>query len=350
MITRELMEKFLRNGCDPEEKARIALYLQEHPETLEKYLIEEEWESFETTGDLSPEISEKLFSRILKDEQKNGRSRIIVLKRWVAAASFLLLMTAGWMFFTHRSHVIPLVAANTVTPATPEDSLQHQWNNGADKMTVVLKDGSSIELYPESGISYSKKWNAPQRVIYLKGKARFSVAREKNRPFIVYSDEIATTVLGTSFTVTSFDRDNTIKVGLHEGKVVVRSADPALGKRTGDLFLSPGDLLLYNKKSKLAQVLTPRENARHLAAGNNSAAPPEWYMFKSQSLDQVFDQLSLYYGVEIDYFPSDTRNRYFTGRYENRDSVGGILKDIALLNGLSIIMADGKYTVKKIIH
>jgi transmembrane sensor len=341
MITRELMEKFLCNGCDPEEKARIALYLQEHPETLEKYLIEEEWESFETTGDLSPQVSEKLFSRILKEGQRNGPSKIIVLKRLVAAASVLLLMIAGWVFFTHRSHVIPPVAANTISPATPEDSLQHEWNNGTDKMTVVLKDGSSIVLYPESGISYSKKWNAPQRVIYLKGKARFSVTKEKDRPFIVYSDEITTTVLGTSFTVTSFDRDNTIKVGLHEGKVMVRPAN---------LYLSPGDLLLYNKTSKSARVLTPRENARHLAAGNNSAAPPEWYMFKSQSLDQVFDQLSLYYGVEIDYLPSDTRNRYFTGRYENRDTVEGILKDIALLNGLSIMKEDGKYSIKKKIH
>jgi transmembrane sensor len=341
MITRELMEKFLRNGCDPGEKERIALYLQEHPETLEKFLIEEEWESFETTEDLSPGVSEKLFSRIRKEEQKNGPSTIIVLRRWIAAASILLLMVAGWMFFSHRNAVIPSVAANTIASATPEDSLQHLWNNGADKMTIVLKDGSSIELYPESGISYSKKWDGPQRAIYLKGKARFKVAKEKNRPFIVYSDEIATTVLGTSFTVTSFDRDNTIKVGLHEGKVMVRP---------GDLYLSPGDLLLYNKTNKTARVLTPRENARHLASGNTSAAPPEWYMFKSQSLDQVFDQLSLYYGVEIDYFPSDTRNRYFTGRYENRDTVDGILKDIALLNGLSIISEDGKYIVKKKIH
>jgi len=349
MITRELMEKFLSNGCDPEEKERIALYLQEHPETLEKYLIEEEWESFEATGDLSPFVTEKMYSRILREQQKDPFSKILLLKRMAAAACLFILLGAGWIFFTRRNHRLPSLAKNTVTQGIA-DSLQHVWNNTGDKMAITLQDGSSIELYPESGISYSNKADAPQRAIYLKGKAHFTVAKKKNRPFIVYSDEIATTVLGTSFTVTSFDRDNTIKVGLHQGKLLVRSADPQLVKLHEDLYLSPGDLLLYNKTSKVAKVLTPRENSRRLVAGNSNAAPPDWYMFKSQSLDQVFDQLSLYYGVEIDYFPSDTRNRYFTGRYENKDTVEGILKDIALLNGLSISKTDGKYIVKKKIH
>ncbi len=214
-------------------------------------------------------------------------------------------------------------------------------------MTIALKDGSLIELYPESEISFSEKENAPERVIYLKGKAYFKVAKNKNRPFKVYSDEIATSVLGTSFTVTSFERDNTIKVNLHDGKVLVKPADPRLLKLPEDLYLAPGDLLVYIKKCKKAMILTPRASSRAVAVKGFKAAPPEWYMFKGQTLDQVFDQLSLYYGVDIDYFPSDIRNRYFTGRYENTDTLEGILKDIALLNGLSIDKQDKGYIVKK---
>jgi hypothetical protein len=73
-------------------------------------------------------------------------------------------------------------------------------------------------------------------------------------------------------------------------------------------------------------------------------------MFSGQSLEQVFDQLSVYYSVEIGYSPSDIRNRYFTARYENGDSLDTILEDIALLNQLSIIKQDGRYIVKKRIH
>jgi hypothetical protein len=51
--------------------------------------------------------------------------------------------------------------------------------------------------------------------------------------------------------------------------------------------------------------------------------------------------------VDIDYFPSDIRNRYFTGRFENTDTLEGILKDIALLNGLTIDKKDKGYIIRK---
>ncbi len=54
--------------------------------------------------------------------------------------------------------------------------------------------------------------------------------------------------------------------------------------------------------------------------------------------------------VEIGYSPSDIKNRYFTGSYEDGDSLDGILKDIALLNRLSITKQDGRYIVKKRSH
>jgi transmembrane sensor len=345
MITQEIMERFFRNECTSEEKDRITLYLQEHPEELDKWLNEEEWENFEAAGDLPAFVSEKLFGRI-SEEQRKDRLPKILFRRLAAAACIALAIVAGWKFYPHRRQVSPSMTANRVA-SVDADTLQYARNNSGDKMTVALKDGSLIELYPESEVSFSERADAPERVVYLKGKAYFKVVKNKDKPFKVYSDEIATSVLGTSFTVTSFERDNTIKVNLHDGKVLIKAADPKLLKLPGDLYLAPGDLLVYVKKCKKAMIHTPRIASRSARIKGTSAAPPEWYMFKGQTLDQVFDQLGLYYGVDIDYFPSDIRNRYFTGRYDNTDTLEGILKDISLLNGLSIDKQDKSYIVRK---
>lgn len=70
-------------------------------------------------------------------------------------------------------------------------------------------------------------------------------------------------------------------------------------------------------------------------------------MFGGQSLTDVFDQLSDYYGVQINYFPSDVANRYFTGKFSKSDSVEVILNDIALLHGLTLKKTEGIYVFRR---
>ena len=348
-MTKELIWKFFRNECTAEEKELVVQYLEENPGVLEEYLGEEDWELFETSRRLTPSISNKLFGKVT---QGSGQQHVIgkFLTRLGAAACIILLAGMGWKVLLHRQTKTEAPAlAQKVDDIGQADSFRYARNVTEEKMAIALEDGSQIELYPASEVHFRKEMKS-RREIYLQGKAYFKVARDVHTPFIVYSNEIATTVLGTSFTVTSFETDNTIKVGLHTGKVLVRSrsADNMPAKLSDGMNLSPGELLVYDRKSRVAKILSP--DRRQGSRANKPGGVPEWYMFSSQSLEQVFDQLSVYYNVEIGYSPSDIRNRYFTGRYENDDSLDTILKDIALLNRLSITKQDGRYIVKKRIH
>jgi transmembrane sensor len=349
MITKELIWKFFRNECTAEEKDLVVQYLEENPGVLEQYLSEEDWELFETSGRLDPSISNRLSNRV---KQGYGQQHVVgkFLTRFAAAACIILLAGIGWKVLLHRQPKTEAPAlAQKVDGIGQTDSFRYARNVTEEKMTIALKDGSLIELYPASEVRYCEKTKS-RREIYLQGKAYFKVAPHINMPFVVYSNEIATTVLGTSFTVTSFETENTIQVGLPTGKVQVRSrsADNAPVKLSDGMNLSPGELLVYDRKNRVAKILSP--DRRPGSRTNKSRGLPEWYMFSGQPLEQVFDQLSVYYGVEIGYSPSDIRNRYFTGRYDNGDSLDTILKDIALLNRLSIIKQDGRYIVKKRIY
>ena len=49
----ELIEKFFRKDCTPQEARQVALYLKANPRVLEKYINLEEWEA--TGKELMPE-------------------------------------------------------------------------------------------------------------------------------------------------------------------------------------------------------------------------------------------------------------------------------------------------------
>jgi transmembrane sensor len=347
MITKELIWRFFQNDCTSEERELVARYLEENPSALEEYLSEGDWESFEASRDLDPSLSKRLLSGLEREYGRHRRTRKL-LTRFAVAASIILLAGIGWLLLQKQAKTDTRAFALKPDQQKATDSLRHTWNLTEEKMTIALKDGSLIELYPGSEVSYREEMKS-RREINLRGKAYFKVASDINRPFVVYSDELSTTVLGTSFTVTSFEADSTIKVGLHTGKVLVgsRSPDNPPLKPSNAMNFLPGDLLVYDKKTRTAKILYSRNRPGGKANSANAVSLPEWYMFSGQPLEQVFDQLSVYYGIEIGYSPSDIKNRYFTGRYENGDSLDGILKDIALLNRLTINKQDGRYIVKK---
>jgi hypothetical protein len=70
-------------------------------------------------------------------------------------------------------------------------------------------------------------------------------------------------------------------------------------------------------------------------------------MFNNQALPDVLDQLSAIYNVEIQYSTEDLRQKYFIGKLEKKDSLSKILRDIALLNHLSVTNQNGRYIIKK---
>jgi hypothetical protein len=61
----------------------------------------------------------------------------------------------------------------------------------------------------------------------------------------------------------------------------------------------------------------------------------------------VFDQLSVYYQVDIYYYPSDVQNKYFSGKMRKTDTLESILNDIGLLNQLKIEKKEEHYIVSK---
>jgi Fe2+-dicitrate sensor, membrane component len=349
MIPQELINRFFRNECNDDERKRVLQYFEENPAEWDKYINEEDWEGFTTENRLHPAISKKIFQTVkhntFQQRRLNGRT-------WLGiAASLVLLAGVAWVLLKQEGSAPSMVQEETTEIVST--NWHEQVNSTHAPMTVVLPDGSTVILSPKSTIRYQDDFeNNDKRTILLHGQALFKVAKDAKRPFTVYADDVATTALGTEFTVTSFRESNEIRVVLHEGRVVVNATDSIHKKWKTNMYLTPGDELVYNKQTMLATVKRAKKQEQLVKAGasfrkSGTIQKPDWYEFNGKNLSEVLDQLSAYYQVDIYYYPADIRNKYFSARLRNTDSLENILHDIALLNRLSIEKQDSSYIIKK---
>jgi len=85
--------------------------------------------------------------------------------------------------------------------------------------TFRLSDNSLITLQPHSKLSISNDFGKKYRNVTFQGKAFFSIAKDKSKPFIVNAGDFSVEVLGTKFLVDQQSEEK--KVKLLEGKVKI---------------------------------------------------------------------------------------------------------------------------------
>jgi transmembrane sensor len=302
---------------------------------------EEEWEEFQPAEVLSPEISGKLWDGINKNvDSPDARYSYF---RWLAvAASILLVIGLPWHFISKKQKT-SIIGAQAV------ETTKHIFNNTARKMAFTLKDGSKVELLPNSMLSYTGNFDSLKRDVILNGGANFEIAKDVARPFTVSSNSVLTTVLGTRFTVKSYEASNTTVI-LHEGRVMIKIANTSSQVNKKEFFLTPGDIFLLNKVNASSRIGSgermgaPKNvTSDSLLADSLSARvlhiekdKEDRYLFNNYPLDVVFDQLQVIYNTTIVYDKSKLGNRSFIGKIEKKDSLYTILKSIALLNNFTL--------------
>lgn len=226
------------------------------------------------------------------------------------------------------------------------------FNTTTQKMKLALSDGSTVELSPDSKLSYPENFNGEKREVLLNGEANFSIAKDVARPFSVFSNAVLITVLGTRFTVNSGEANNAVKVILHEGRVMVKISDSSYQDNKTPYFLDPGDIFILKKVNapsrtgNAGRISTPKDNSNDSLSARIDSLPArvlhlkkdkdDSYLFDNYPLDVVFDQLQIIYNKKIIYDKAKLGNRSFIGKIDKKDSLYPILKSIALLNNFSL--------------
>lgn len=208
--------------------------------------------------------------------------------RW-AAAAVLVPAAVGLALLTPGGWTRPS------TPAAPTWTLRS--NATAQPQAFTLQDGSAVTLYPGSSLKYRPGLAGPRREVYLVGQAFFKVYKNPARPFLVYTNEVLTTVLGTSFMVKAF-AGRSATVAVREGRVSVQARAGAQLAATPLRPAPAGVVLLPNQEV----VYSPAEKQlrRHLVAEPVELVP-HLFEFKKRPVAEVLTALRDAYGVDIVY-------------------------------------------------
>lgn len=340
-ISETLIEQFFRGVCNEEEKEAVMAYFKNNPDKWVQYVTPESWQQFQVTGSLPPAVSDKMLHAIEAHMERQRNVKVMVRRALVAAAVLMPLMIGVFLYMREKQPAGNGLAIQT--GGVREDSVFVEKRNATKKsIAFVLADGSKITLEPESEVKYSKSFGTKDRVVYLTGQALFSVAGNRKVPFIVHAGGLATTVLGTVFTMTAWsDNAKTVRVHLLSGKVMVKPDSLLLNDNRIATYLQPGQELQYNPVKKLITVNNISEQPLKIKGAGTIDMPvrkmPEVLVFNDEPLARVFSSMEVKCGIRFVYNKSILAERNFTGSFTpGKDSLSVFLSDIAALNNLNI--------------
>lgn len=378
----ELIASYLAGELDAEEEAFVLEWINSTEENKQQFEslrrtwnllagqrinVDAEWDHFKQSAvskpaefyDIKPESFETDSMGEAVSIRKQWYTRILISTA-IAASIVLIILSVTYFTSKEVASEKPIAFSPDKQVSAREVFLQMQFNESDKSKELRLQDGSEVKLYSKSELDYYEPFIGNERNIKLTGKADFTVAKDKTKPFTVVSGNISTTALGTKFTVTAIKNAKNIIVRLYEGKVVVRLSKLQKSQAGNQFFLFPGQELTYNNESGIAKVRTfgtkvkaeGKSSKDETSVSIDNPSIPKsfsgsWYMFNNQSLDEVFAQLEDMYGVDIVYKKKDVAKMYFIGTFNTTDSIDLILQQITILNNLKVTKENNKIIISK---
>ena len=196
---------------------------------------------------------------------------------------------------------------------------------------VVLSDGTKVWLNSGSSIKFPVTFVGNERSVEIEGEAYFEVAKDKKKPFKVFSDDQVVEVLGTHFNVNAYKDEANIKTTLAEGSVKVSSDEVSN-------MITPGQQARLSRKS----------HAMNIVAVDTDAAI-SWkdglFVFNDEDIHSIMRKVSRWYGVEV-VFQNDI-NEKFGGVISKFENVSQVLKILEVTETIHFKIEKRRITVMK---
>jgi ferric-dicitrate binding protein FerR (iron transport regulator) len=301
---RELLQRYQQGSCTPEEKRIVEDWYHALGHERELHVTPEERET----------IRQALWNRIAaqttnSEEKPEDQAWFTApAARWAAAAMLALGLGFG------ARQLWPVPERQAATKAAP-------WvvypNTSQQVVSITLPDSSRVQLAPASQLKYPRRFGPKQRPVYLVGKAFFKVQRDTTRPFQVYTAQVLTTVLGTSFSVQAYTGQKDAVVEVKTGRV--RVSPRFLTQAPTSKALPAAIVVLPNQQA----VYTPERQqlARELVA-QPVLLKPQSFVFDDRPVTEVLSSLEKAYGVHIVYDAKALANCTVTLALRNKSLYG----------------------------
>lgn len=247
--------------------------------------------------------------------KRNSHYTIKKIIKYIPAAVLVLLLSIG-SIFTYKNYFQPDV-----------------YLAESSSRMVTLKDGSVVTLLSGAELTVAKSFPEDTRIVSLKGDAVFSVAKDKNHPFIVQAGNFSTRVLGTVFKISQSGKEKFVE--LYEGKVAV-SYDGIT-----DTYLKPNQTWTNFGIAGTSAVYTKTSDSKL----GKQTTKIELLVFKDAPFAEIVDALKKHYSIGIIY-PTEVSNEKISAKL-GEGSIDENIEMLAFAVGMDVKKENNTYILKK---
>jgi transmembrane sensor len=320
----QLAQKYLDGQATPEEKLRLDEWYDTAqsgtPETLKV-----------NTAETEAVIQQRIFSQLQQNlftpaltKPAGVVKRLIIWSSSVAAVLALLLF--GWGQY-HKATMVPPLFTDHQFVKAPKN-----------RVHLTMPDGSKVVLSAGAIFRYPKNFNGKTREVELiEGRAFFDIKHQAGHPFIVRTKNLNVTVLGTSFDVTSNEKEGTTRVSVLTGKVGITRP-----RQTGTevMMLLPSQEVLVSSQTQLMKKEV-------MAAAPAKSWYKDDFIFEQESLRDVFKMLEKEYNTHITIENKKLLDERVTVKLNNLQPLDTIMQTLSYTKHFNYQMANDSTVIIK---
>jgi transmembrane sensor len=172
-----------------------------------------------------------------------------------------------------------------------------------EEKEIELPDGSKIFLNENSRISYLEDFEN-RREIEMEGEAFFEVVKRDGATFRVKAANTITEVLGTTFNVKTFDKQDKAIVTLMTGKVALYKQNDSSER----LLMEKGEQATYEK----GDISKKKTDDRNVISWKVNKL-----LFEDTQLTEVIESIEKYFKIKIEVENKSLLNCHYTGTFTN---------------------------------
>lgn len=264
---------------------------------------------------------------------------VVPLLAAAACLAFVLFINAPQHPTSDKS-----VAQNTAAGSTPISSSKQQkessplrtnaQSNTADITPIVcstsrgedtqvtLPDGTHVWLNSDSQLQYPSKFTGDDRKVQLSGEAYFEVHHDPYHPFIVETNYLSATVLGTEFNVRAYTRKDA-NVVLVNGRVAVG----ALGSNRQQILI-PGQKasLADNGSISISEINTYPYIQRKKG----------FFYFDNQSMHDIMAEIGRWYGKTVVFESAQASRVHLHFVSERHQPLNNIIEKLNRMDSINV--------------
>lgn len=368
-MTSEIIYKYLSNEASEQEVAQLFEWIDASEENKKQFItLKKTWALTALTGDFSRDTTPIITFKPKNNTRKYFRYAAVLVvlfglaglafyfnERTTASKEIVLELGDGRLeYFTHKNEntlvndkgeLIARKFSDRIVyfgKVLDEEVSYHTLTVPYGKrFKLKLSDGTLVSLNCGTTLRYPEQFGINgKRNVYLTGEAFFEVAKDKQHPFIVHSDEIDIEVLGTRFNVSAYPEDKTVSSVLVEGSIQMSQKDNSLNA----ILLKPNQMAVWQSDSKKMVTKTV-----------DTAAYEAWTQgeltFQNTPFSTITKIIERTYDVEIINENAVLAKQNFTGSIKiSESSVANILELLKRDTPFNYSIKQNTITITPIFH